>query len=111
VKIQAFLLASLVALGSSSALAEPLLRSIFGGAGPPRPPGLIGRVHSDPPMPRSRPAAAPADEPEQKSATASAPANPNVVTIGPSAAAPAAHPAPTGSAPKAPSFPPVQTLE
>ncbi len=108
-KIRAILVASLVALGSSSALAEPVLRSIFGHAAPPRPRGLIGPVHPYPPMPRSRPATAPADEPE--SAAASPPANPDVVTIGPSAAAPAVDPAPTGSTPNAPSFPPVQTLE
>jgi hypothetical protein len=111
VKIQAFLLAGLVALGSSSALAEPLLRSIFGSAAPLRPPGLIGRVdHPDqlhPPMPRPRPAGLPsADNPKQKTAAALVPANSGMVTIGPSAAARAPDPMLTGSTPEAASFPP-----
>ncbi len=51
VKIRAILVASLIALDSSSALAEPLLRSIFGGAAPPRPRRLIGRAQSVPGVP------------------------------------------------------------
>ena len=114
-KIQAILVLSLVALGSSAAFAKPLL-PFFDGAAPPRPPGLISRSNSHqlyPPTPRSRPGTAPAaaDKPEQKPAAAPTPASRNVVTIGPSAAVPAANPAPTESTPKQPSFPPVQTLE
>lgn len=108
-KIRAILVASLVALGSSSAPAEPLLRSGFGGAAPPRPPELVGRADhpSQPraPMPRSRPAAIPANKPEPKSAATPVPAN--VVMIGPSATARASdHPMLTGSPPDAPTFPP-----
>jgi len=40
-KIQAILVASLVALDSSSAPAEPLLRSGFGGAAPPGLPQVL----------------------------------------------------------------------
>src|SRR5262249_57961056 len=114
VKIQAILVLSLVALGSSAAFAKPLL-PFFDEAGPPRPPGLISRSNSYqsyPPIPRSRPgtAPAPADKPEQKTASAPPPAKRNVVTIGPSAAGPAANPGPTESS-NQPSFPPVQTLQ
>jgi hypothetical protein len=108
VKVRATLLAvSLVALGLSSAPAEPLLRSVFGGAARPRPPGLVGRVDHPyySPMPRSRPTAVPsAGNPKQKTAAALVPANPGVVTIGP-AAVRGPDAILTGNTPVAPVFP------
>ena len=107
-KVRVILVMSLLTLGSSSsAPAEPWLRSIFGNAAPQRPPGLIeGVAHPYQPIVRSRPAAAPADKPSQKPAAAPKPANLNVVTIGPLVPARAADPTPTGGTPKTPSFPP-----
>jgi len=109
VKINATLAAGLVVLCSTSAVAEPLLRSA---KPPPRPRGSIGRVdHPRRPMAQPQPAAAPADKPEQRPVATPAPANSNVVTISPSTATTAAGPTLTGSTREVHSFPPVQALE